>query len=606
MAKRKLATTAIIVFFAVFILSAAGATDDAGSSAAPVADIEAASAQLDQLTADVQRLMSDLNQLRAEKVPTGGAVELILAVELADRRDRFRSHLPELRDALQALRKAGDARAKEEEWLKDLLLADATILSAEITATSRNVITYLNVTTSSDDAERTRAISRLSFEIPESDRLYKALAENIQMRESLGLDASADGERLSDQLNQRGRWLGGILRTFSLSLDNIEENAGDPADTVLAAQLNQLNRLNQVVVTSTRATIRLLETFGQPTGELSEALITLTGTVSDDLLNFEVLQGLAANARESVSNWFQAEGLTLILKLLLFGVIVLVARFAARFAERLARHGLERSRVRTSNLLKDFFIKSAGGAVFVLGLLIAIAQLGIEVGHLLAGLGIAGFVIGFALQDVLSNFASGLMILAYRPFDVGDLVEAGGVSGKVRDMTLVSTKILTLDNQLLFVPNNKIWGDVVRNVTHQRRRRVDLVFGIGYGDDIAKAEKILESIVRDHEQVLDDPEFVVKLHELGESSVNFIVRPWVKTDDYWDVYWDITRQVKERFDAGGISIPFPQRDVHVYQETRSESGLAQRVSPASGLTRDQATEAQVTEDRMLDHSDEDA
>ena len=132
-------------------------------------------------------------------------------------------------------------------------------------------------------------------------------------------------------------------------------------------------------------------------------------------------------------------------------------------------------------------------------------------------------------------------------------------------MNLVSTNILTIDNQTLVIPNNKIWGDVIRNVTAQKHRRIDMTFGIGYSDDIEKAERILIDILQAHALVLSDPEYTVKLHALGESSVDFIVRPWVETENYWDVYWDITKAVKVRFDAEGISIPFPQRDVHIYQ-----------------------------------------
>jgi small conductance mechanosensitive channel len=132
-------------------------------------------------------------------------------------------------------------------------------------------------------------------------------------------------------------------------------------------------------------------------------------------------------------------------------------------------------------------------------------------------------------------------------------------------MTIVSTTLKTVDNQIVVLPNNMIWGDKIVNITGSDIRRVDMVFGIGYGDDIAKAQKILEEILRNHEAILKDPEPVVKVHELGDSSVNFVVRPWVKTDNYWDVYWDVTRTVKERFDAEGVSIPFPQRDVHMHQ-----------------------------------------
>ncbi len=156
----------------------------------------------------------------------------------------------------------------------------------------------------------------------------------------------------------------------------------------------------------------------------------------------------------------------------------------------------------------------------------------------------------------------------YRPYDVGHIIKAGGMNGIVDSMSLVSTTIKSFDNQVVIVPNGKIWGDVITNVTGCDTRRVDMKFGISYNDDINKAQKTLEEIVNAHELVLDSPKPVIRLHELGESSVNFVCRPWTKTSDYWDVYWDITRTVKERFDKEGISIPFPQRDVRIYQTTK--------------------------------------
>jgi small conductance mechanosensitive channel len=176
-------------------------------------------------------------------------------------------------------------------------------------------------------------------------------------------------------------------------------------------------------------------------------------------------------------------------------------------------------------------------------------------------------VVAFALQGTLSNFASGLMILFYRPFDAGDVVEVADVLGEVRSTTLVSTHIQTLDNKSIIIPNNLVWGGVIINNTGNPTRRVDMTFGIGYGDDIAKAHDILENIVTSHERVLKEPKPMIHVHELGDSSVNFICRPWVKTEDYWDVYWDVTRAVKEEFDKNGVSIPFPQRDVHIHQTT---------------------------------------
>jgi small conductance mechanosensitive channel len=204
-------------------------------------------------------------------------------------------------------------------------------------------------------------------------------------------------------------------------------------------------------------------------------------------------------------------------------------------------------------------------ATFLVGLVVALSMLEVNIGPFLAAIGAAGFIIGFALQGTLSNFAAGIMILLYRPYDIGDFVNVAGVSGTVSAMTLVSTTLKLPDNQTVVIPNNSIWGDIITNVTGSETRRVDMVFGIGYDDDIAKAQGILEKIVKDHPLVLGSPEAVVRVNELADSSVNFVCRPWAKTSDYWTVYWDITRQVKEQFDQNSISIPFPQRDVHVHQ-----------------------------------------
>ena len=191
----------------------------------------------------------------------------------------------------------------------------------------------------------------------------------------------------------------------------------------------------------------------------------------------------------------------------------------------------------------------------------------------MAIIGAAGFVVAFALQSTLSNFASGIMIMLYRPFDVNDFIEVAGIMGKVKSMTLVSTTIMTPDNKLMIVPNNSIWGDVIVNAHYSAERRIDMVFGIGYDDNIEQAIQVMKQVLADHPLVLDDPQPVIQVSELADSSVNFICRPWVKTTDYWTVYWDITRTVKEQFDIAGISIPFPQRDIHLYPQSQ-ESGKA--------------------------------
>ncbi|MCP4342161.1 MAG: mechanosensitive ion channel [Desulfobulbaceae bacterium] len=249
-----------------------------------------------------------------------------------------------------------------------------------------------------------------------------------------------------------------------------------------------------------------------------------------------------------------------------FIIIIVVFYFLSIVAGKAANKALSKTK-NFSTLLQDFLALTARRLVLFVGLFVGLSALEINLGPVLAVIGAAGFVIAFALQNSLSNFASGILMLLYRPFDVSDFISVAGTLGKVESMNLLSTQLRTPDNQLVIVPNNSVWGDVIINVTGITERRVDLVFGIGYSDDIDKAQQILEEIVLGHELVLKDFEAVVKLHELADSSVNFICRPWVRPDHYWDVYWDITKEVKRRFDAEGISIPFPQSDVHIFQES---------------------------------------
>ena len=217
----------------------------------------------------------------------------------------------------------------------------------------------------------------------------------------------------------------------------------------------------------------------------------------------------------------------------------------------------------SSQLLKDFIVNIVSKVVMLIGVLMGLSVLGVNMGPVLAFVGAAGFVVAFALQNTLSNFASGLMIMLYRPFDIGDVVDVAGVIGTVNSMTLVTTSVMTADNRLMVIPNNTIWGSIITNVTHSDKRRVDLTIGIGYNESIDKAQKVLEDILSKHPLILKDPAPTVQVHELADSSVNFIVRPWTLTADYWTVYWEITRRMKIRFDEEDISIPFPQSDIHI-------------------------------------------
>jgi len=270
----------------------------------------------------------------------------------------------------------------------------------------------------------------------------------------------------------------------------------------------------------------------------------------------------------AIKGWLTSEtgGIKWLLKGLLFLGILLAFWILAAILGKVVRKATSLQSGQ-SELLKTFVNNIVRRMILFVGLLTALSSIGVNVGALLALVGGSAFIIGFALQDTLGNFAAGLMLLIYRPFDVGDSVEVGGVSGKVDKVSLVSTVIRTFDNKIVLVPNKQVWGQVITNSTASGERRVDMVFGIGYGDDTEKAKEILERIVSEHELVLEEPAPVVQLNELGASSVDFVCRPWAKTGDYWTVFWDVTGRVKEEFDANGISIPFPQQDVHVHQVT---------------------------------------
>jgi small conductance mechanosensitive channel len=222
-----------------------------------------------------------------------------------------------------------------------------------------------------------------------------------------------------------------------------------------------------------------------------------------------------------------------------------------------------------SKLLQSFLVAVIYWLVLSFGLLIVLSFLGVDVTPLIALIGGASFIIAFALQETLGNFANGLMIMINRPFDEGDFVDLSGVKGTVKSVNIVATTIVTLDNQVIVVPNRKVFGNVITNVTASDTRRVDLTFGIGYGDDIPRAISVLKEAVEAHPLVLKTPEPLIVVKELGDSSVNFLCAPWTKTENYWTVYWDLMADVKQRFDAAGISIPFPQRDVHLHTVSTS-------------------------------------
>jgi small conductance mechanosensitive channel len=247
--------------------------------------------------------------------------------------------------------------------------------------------------------------------------------------------------------------------------------------------------------------------------------------------------------------------------------VLIVGRIVAGSLRRVTRRALERAEL--DAVLVPFF---ANGVYYLTLIAVVIAVLslfGIETTSLIAVLGAAGLAVGLALQGTLSNFAAGVMLLIFRPFKVGDYVEVAGTAGSVQEVSIFSTVLHTPDNVRITIPNSAVYGDTIKNYAANDTRRNDLVIGISYDDDIARAIETIRKILAADSRVLDDPEPNVAVAELGDSSVNLVVRPWCAGSDYWGLRFDLTRKLKEELEAAGCSIPYPQRDVHMHRDSAS-------------------------------------
>lgn len=244
--------------------------------------------------------------------------------------------------------------------------------------------------------------------------------------------------------------------------------------------------------------------------------------------------------------------------------ILVIGRIVAGAIRKVLARAMERSRVDTT--LISFVTNVTYVALMAFVVIAAVGKLGVQTASFVAVIGAAGLAIGLALQGSLANFAAGVLMIIFRPFRVGDYIEGGGMAGTVEEISIFTTHLKSPDNRSIIVPNAKITSDSIVNYSAKEIRRVDLVAGVSYSDDIDKVKSVLWDIINSDERVLKDPAPTIALFELADSSVNFVVRPWVKSGDYWSFYFEIYEKIKKRFDAEGISIPFPQQDVHLYNE----------------------------------------
>jgi small conductance mechanosensitive channel len=548
----------------------AGAQEPAKDPAAvesPTSTLDLPSEARDSIDPAIERmrlLNANIKRLEARLEGADGMALRVLQARLQRNWNELIDTAHQTAQQVLALEEEGYDTSVYDKQVTTMLAAVPTAIYAVIDRVSQSVTIPGSEASAAEqaavDAEGQLAIHHVMT-------LYGHLQENIELARQFDIDVEVDEATLNAGLEERAASTSAFL---DLAIENADvmraQLASIPTNEETAARLAVAEQRVASSAELLKTVTSLMTTRKLDTSSYDAQLIATTGEITTDIFDINVLTGLVSDSFGSVGAWITNNGGSMFFSVLIFIAIVLIFFKLAQIAQRLLNKALASAHIQISQLLHRMILSTTRSVIIMLGLLIALSQLGISLGPLLAGFGIAGFVIGFALQDSLSNFASGMMILIYKPFDVGDLVEVGGVFGTVSQMSLVNTTVLTIDNQTLVVPNNSIWQNVIKNVTAQETRRIDMTFGIGYSDDILKAEKILEEILETHESVLDDPEPMVRLHELGDSSVNFVVRPWVKTVDYWPVYWDITRAVKLAFDAQGVTIPFPQRDVHVYTE----------------------------------------
>lgn len=405
------------------------------------------------------------------------------------------------------------------------------------------------------------------------DNVIESSWQNIEWLTKLGVDETAATESFRDLVSKRLRLMSASVEYFNQQVGVVgKQLSASPESEKSSLQLSQLvlKQRMSIAVESLNSLISIADQLGIDTSEYKRLMFEVTGSITQDLFDGQVLISIISHWSTNIWDWLAHNAPQHLFQLFVFALLLLATSMVAKLTRKVVSKTVVSKNLKLSQLMQDFFVGMSGNIVWVIGILVSLSQIGLNLAPVLTGFGIAGVIIGFALQDTLSNFAAGMMLLIYRPFDVGDFVFAGGVDGKVSHMSLVNTTIKTFDNQIIIIPNGKIWGDVIKNVTHERLRRVDMVFGIGYGDDLLKAERVLTEIVTSHPSVLRTPEPNIRVHTLNTSSVDFIVRPWVKTDDYWDVYWDVTKEVKLRFDKEGISIPFPQQDVHLHMVKQTQ------------------------------------
>lgn len=536
--------------------------------------VDVAELSIAQLSDEVSRELESLRAFEAINLPDSFERRRILEIRRDEKTINLLSNILALADRVLAL----PADAPERESLRQLVEARESVIEEALVDRFSSLTLRLNESITRQSAltgaERLREES-FSVLFDGQRLLYLELStEQVLLLRRLQLDDTLLREKAVRTLTYFGEEMMGQIHLHHHGLKLLaarQASDGTDADLLQAARY-ETERL-KVALKRLRGVVSQLDRLDADTLEMRRVLIEESGSVSLSLVDTAMVNILYAEVTNAIEDWLSNQGLSTLVSVVLFILILIAARQLARVTRRLTERALAHSDQAISQLLRETLISMAGTVVFLIGLLVALAQVGVSVAPMIAGLGVVGFIVGFALQDTLSNFASGAMILAYRPFDTGDFIAAGDAEGTVLKMNLVNTTIVTIENKVLIIPNSKIWGGVIMNVTGQKQRRTDIIYRVSYSDDIDLVQRILEELIDADERWLDDPEPLVRLKQYSESSIDFMVRAYANTDDFWEAVWALNKAVKKRFDAEGITIPFPQRDVHLPRDTDQVSQI---------------------------------
>ncbi len=514
-----------------------------------------------------------LAELRREARRTKGEQLQVLNRQIADQRIEILKDISALVDNVVAQQEAEIDSAELSAEVQQLLDRLVPSIVSHIRSAEKIVRRLRKVRETAPETELLDLEQQIAAQIEWGITLYRAYADAVDDMALLGMDAAPEREALEESLTRAAETVARRLEYQMERRSRLQEQVAErPEDEELRLQLTSIEARRERTVRTLEASIRLLERLQLPAAEYQQLLIRTTGEVTADILDTEVALGLVEQWLERAQDWIAESGPNLGFKVVLFVVILALFRLLAWIVRAVLMRMLASQRLDASLLLQNLTSSLVGVLIMTAGALVGLWAVGVELGPVLAGLGIAGFVVGFALQDSLANFAAGVMILGVRAYDVGDTIDAAGAFGTVSDMNLIATTILTFDNQTLVIPNARIWAGPIRNLTHQDERRVDLSFRIAYGDDLDHIERVVREALSADPRILTEPEPLLKVHRLNEWSVDFVVRPWVKTDDYWDVFWDLNRDILHRFQEKGITIPMPRGEVQILGTTDRESG----------------------------------